>query len=225
MRRAAVWVLSALLLVAGLLLTARDLGAAARFDPLRAVTTSRREVALTFEVTRAETAVPAILAGLGPAHATFFVTGAWAKGHVRALQQIVAAGDEVESLGNRPVALDRYPPTVVRGELAAAVSALTVAGIHPRFLRPVAGRYDPALLQAADAQDLRLCLWDVDGLDWARPGLDAVVQRVLAGAKPGAIVRLQADDSIPDTAAAIPAILRGLAAKGLQPVTLAQLIS
>jgi peptidoglycan/xylan/chitin deacetylase (PgdA/CDA1 family) len=224
-RRLLPWLLGAAIVAAGLSLTARDLAAAARFDPLRSVSTTRREVALTFEVSRAQTAVGAILKTLGAVRATFFVTGAWARGHADVIRSVLAAGDEVESLGNRPVALSRYPPAVVREELAAGVAALKADGITPRFLRPVAGQYDAELLQLADAAGLRLCLWDIDGLDWTQPGPDAVAQRVLAAVHPGAIIRLQADDAVPDTVPALAAILRGLASDGLRPVTLAQMAS
>jgi peptidoglycan/xylan/chitin deacetylase (PgdA/CDA1 family) len=219
------WVAAALVAAVAGGLTARDLAAAARFDPVRSGPATRAEVALTFEVSRAQTAVATLLQVLGPAHATFFVTGTWARGHADVIRRILAAGDEVESLGNRPVALDRYPQAVVREELAAARSALAAAGVRSHFLRPVAGRYDAGLLTAAEAADLRLCLWDVDGMDWARPGPDAVAARVLAAVHPGAIVRLQADDGMPDTAPALAAILRGLASAGLKPVTVAQLLS
>ncbi len=223
MRRLLLWLVGFGVVLVAIGLTARDLAAAAGFDPLRDVVTSARQVALTFEVSHGQSAVDTILQTLGPAHATFFVTGAWAKGHADLVRRIVAAGDEVESLGNRDVALNRYPEPVVREELAAGVAALRALGVTPHFLRPPAGAYDPTVLRLAQADDLRLCLWDVDALDWARPGPDAVAARVLAGARPGAIIRLQADDGIPDTLQALPAILRGLAAGGFAPVTLAQL--
>jgi peptidoglycan/xylan/chitin deacetylase (PgdA/CDA1 family) len=223
MRRLLLGVLAALVAGGGAVLTARDLRAAAAFDPLRAVATPRAELALTFEVTGGDVAVPAVLAALGDARATFFLTGSWASGHAAAVRQILAAGDEVESLGNQAVALTRYPEAAVRGQLAQAVAALRRLGVQPRFLRPPGGLWGPALLRLAEAADLRLALWDVDSGDWARPGPDAIVARVLAAAHPGAVVRLQADDGLPATVAALRPLLRGLAAKGLRPVTLAEL--
>lgn len=222
--RAAAAAVLAISLLAAALLTMRDLRAAVRFEPLRSVTTENSEIALTFEVARGDAAVPAILKALGRERATFFITGAWAAGHAAEVARILAAGDEVESLGNRPVALTRYPESVVREELAAATAALRRAGVSPHFLRPPGGLYGPDLLRLADAADLRLCLWDVDAGDWAHPGVDAIAARVVAAAHRGAIVRLQADDDLAETAAALPAILRGLAAKGLEPVTLEALL-
>ena len=62
-------------------------------------------------------------------------------------------------------------------------------------------------------------LWSVDPADW-RPGLtaDQLVQRVLAGVRPGAIVLLHdggGDRSA--TVAALPAIIDGLRRLGLTP--------
>jgi peptidoglycan/xylan/chitin deacetylase (PgdA/CDA1 family) len=64
--------------------------------------------------------------------------------------------------------------------------------------------------------------YDVDSLDWTDPGRDAVVQRVLAGVRPGSIVSLHLGHA--GTVAALPRILAGLDARGLRPVTLSRLV-
>ena len=37
---------------------------------------------------------------------------------------------------------------------------------------------------------MTMVLWSVDSEDYRRPGVDAIVERVLAGARPGAIILL-----------------------------------
>jgi peptidoglycan/xylan/chitin deacetylase (PgdA/CDA1 family) len=55
--------------------------------------------------------------------------------------------------------------------------------------------------------------WSVDAEDWKHPGAATITQRVLAGARPGAII-LQ-HDIHGQTIDAMPAALDGLIAKGL----------
>jgi peptidoglycan/xylan/chitin deacetylase (PgdA/CDA1 family) len=59
--------------------------------------------------------------------------------------------------------------------------------------------------------------FDVDPFDYQDPGAETVAQRTLAAVRPGAIVSLHFGH--PGTIAALPAILDGLDARGLTPVT------
>ncbi len=64
-----------------------------------------------------------------------------------------------------------------------------------------------------------------DTEDYTLPGADAIARTAVDGAKPGSIVLMHdggGDRS--ETVAALPAIIRGLRAKGLRPVTLPQLL-
>jgi peptidoglycan/xylan/chitin deacetylase (PgdA/CDA1 family) len=65
--------------------------------------------------------------------------------------------------------------------------------------------------------------WSADTEDWKKPGAAAITQRVLAEARPGAII-LQ-HDIHGQTIDAMPAALDGLIAKGYHLVTVSQLIS
>jgi peptidoglycan/xylan/chitin deacetylase (PgdA/CDA1 family) len=65
--------------------------------------------------------------------------------------------------------------------------------------------------------------YDVDSLDYTDPGPDAVVAAVLGSGRRGSIVSLHLGH--PGTVTALPAILRGLARRGLRPVTLTGLLS
>jgi peptidoglycan/xylan/chitin deacetylase (PgdA/CDA1 family) len=64
-------------------------------------------------------------------------------------------------------------------------------------------------------------LWDVDSQDYTKPGVDAIVKRVLGAMRPGAIVLMHdggGDRS--ETVAALPRIIEGIQAAGLRPVSL-----
>jgi peptidoglycan/xylan/chitin deacetylase (PgdA/CDA1 family) len=68
-------------------------------------------------------------------------------------------------------------------------------------------------------------LWSVDTFDYTQPGTRQIVRRVLAGAKPGAIVLMHdGGGNRSQTLAALPAIVRGLRSKGYTLVTVPQLL-
>ena len=70
---------------------------------------------------------------------------------------------------------------------------------------------------------MKIIFWSVDPLDWKRPGSAVVSQRILAGAKPGAIIL--SHDIHPGTIEAMPATLDALLAKGYKFVTVSELIA
>ena len=92
------------------------------------------------------------------------------------------------------------------------------------FYRPPYGAYGAGLRAAAADEGYRyIVLWDVDTNDWRGPPAASVItQRAVGAAHKGSIILM---DTKPNTAAAFPAILRGLKAKGLRPVGLSELFA
>jgi peptidoglycan/xylan/chitin deacetylase (PgdA/CDA1 family) len=70
---------------------------------------------------------------------------------------------------------------------------------------------------------LNVIYWSVDTQDWKRPGAATITQRVLEGARPGAII-LQ-HDIHGQTIDAMATALDGLVAKGYHLVTVSELIA
>lgn len=195
--------------------------------PLRGVAVSDQRLALTFDVTRGER-VPArvldVLRAQG-VRATFFVTGTWAAAHPDLVRRLVAEGHELGSYGDRHLRLSRYPRQVVREEILRAQERIAaVSGRRPTLLRPPDGAVDDAVMAAAGELGCTVVLWGTDAQDWATPGPDYVVRRVLAHAHPGDIVRMTADDAAVDTPDALVALLPALARKGFRVVPVGGLL-
>ena len=86
-----------------------------------------------------------------------------------------------------------------------------------------ADQLSPHILAAAGRAGYRTSLsFDVDPADYTDPGPAAVVARVLAAVGNGSIVSLHLGHA--GTVTALPAILAGLAARSLRPVTVTQLL-
>jgi peptidoglycan/xylan/chitin deacetylase (PgdA/CDA1 family) len=69
----------------------------------------------------------------------------------------------------------------------------------------------------------RCIIWDVDPLDWKRPGPAAITQRIVSQTQPGSIIL--AHDIHPGTVEAMPATLDQLQEKGFKFVTVSELLA
>ena len=158
--------------------------------------------------------------------ATFFVIGERIPGRARLLRAMVDSGME---LGNHSYT---HPPGLAtEGAGASRELAMTnvaiqqASGLRPCLFRPPYGVLTPDLVQRAKEAGLTTTKWSVDPADWTHPGVDLIRERVLAGARPGAIVVLH-DNALTrgQTVAALPSIIEGLQARGLHLVTISRLL-
>jgi peptidoglycan/xylan/chitin deacetylase (PgdA/CDA1 family) len=100
-----------------------------------------------------------------------------------------------------------------------------LGGPTPRLFRPPYGSFNATTFRELHHLHLLMILWSTDTSDYARPGTQAIVQRALAGAHPGAIILMHdAGGDRSETIAALPAIVHGLRARGLRPVTVPRLL-
>jgi len=196
----------------------------------------RAEVALTFDDGPSPTFTPPILAALHAAgvHATFFVVGR----HVARYPALVRAEWEGgNAIGNHTYD-HNWVPGMGRDQLRATLAATTAAvraatGDSCLWLfRPPFGAL---AWHSRGAGELRqdgwtTVDWSIDPKDWKRPGARVIAQRVIRQLGPGAIILLH--DGAPDgqnadrsqTVAALRLILAALQGRGLQAVTLPQLL-
>jgi len=86
--------------------------------------------------------------------------------------------------------------------------------VWPSVFRPPYGAYNSTLSSAASALYARLVTWDIDTQDWNGASTATIVSRASA-ATAGQIVLMH--DGYTTTNAAIPTIVKNLAAKGLCP--------
>jgi peptidoglycan/xylan/chitin deacetylase (PgdA/CDA1 family) len=150
--------------------------------------------------------------------ATFFTVGRQVERYPELVRQELAAGMAVgnHSYGH-PQPFDRLPAARIRDEITRGRRALQALGVHPVGFRPPGGAASTTVLATGRGLGERTVLWSVDPADW-HPGVtaDQLVWRVLAAARPGAIVLLHdGGGNRSATVAALPAIIDGLRRLGL----------
>lgn len=194
-----------------------------------------RRVALTFDDGPAASteAVLDILAAEN-APATFFIVGGFAASRESTLQRASAAGHELGVHGwNHFNAMNMRELETLSHELRACADELERAlGQRPRLVRPPYGGDAGRTARAAARLGLGpVVLWTVVCFDWEEGAeADAIAERALAEAHPGAIICLHDGDgkdaavTREATVAALPAIVKGLRRDGYELVTVSDLL-
>jgi peptidoglycan/xylan/chitin deacetylase (PgdA/CDA1 family) len=184
-------------------------------------------IALTFDDGPSEKLTPKLLDLLAAHHikVTFFVIGQNVADHPEIVRRAAREGHEIGNHSWSHPSFGKMSDENVRRELKKTDDAITNAcGVHPTLMRPPYGSI--TLRQKRWIHDefgYRIILWDVDPLDWKRPGAKVVTNRIVKETRNGSIVL--SHDIHPGTIESVPETLNELEAKGFKFVTVSELIS
>lgn len=195
-------------------------------QPVYYIATTQKAMALTFDVSWGETMLPKVLAVLAQhhLHATFFLSGPWAKTHPQAVQAILAGGNEIASHGQQHVNLSDYGAAAIAANIGAADTILRGYTQKPlQFFRPPNGDFNGRVVDVAHGLGYKTILWSIDSRDWMNPGVGSIISRVMREAFPGAIILFHASDTCKQTDLALPTVIERLQTEGYRLVTLGQL--
>jgi len=184
-------------------------------------------VAMTFDDGPSAKLTPELLDILAAhhIHATFFVIGENAAVHPEILQRAVREGHEIGNHSWSHPAFAKMSDAKVRTELQKTDDAIkTALGGRPVLMRPPYGSITPRQKRwINDEFGYRIILWDVDPLDWKRPGPSVITSRIVKETRPGSIIL--SHDIHPGTIKAMPETFDQLQAKGFKFVTVSELIA
>ncbi len=179
-------------------------------------------VALTFD-DGPSTFTPQILNVLqhSGTRATFFEIGQQVQASPNLTQEVYQAGDVIGNHSWSHPNLTLLTPSQVQGQLSRTSAAIQQAtGVSPTLFRPPYGATNATVNATAEQLGLRPVLWNVDSLDWERPGVNAIVRNVLSTTSNGSIVVMHdggGDRS--ETVQALPQIIANLQQRGFVFVT------
>jgi len=184
-------------------------------------------IALTFDDGPNATLTPKLLDLLAAKHlkATFFVVGQNAADHPEILKRAVREGHEIANHSWSHPNLAKMSDEAVRRELQKTDDAISAAiGKRPTLLRPPYGSITAHQKKWIHEEfGYRIIIWDVDPLDWKRPGPSVVTARILKETHAGSIVL--SHDIHPPTIEAMPATFDQLIKKGFKSVTVTELLA
>ncbi|MBM7606451.1 polysaccharide deacetylase family sporulation protein PdaB [Metabacillus crassostreae] len=188
-----------------------------------------KDIALTFDISWGDVKAEEILDTLKSQkidNATFFLSASWAERHPDVVKRIIKDGHQVGSMGYNFKDYRDLEPQEVRKDLNMAQEAFTKLGLKDiTLLRPPSGSFDKEVLTIAQQQGYSVVHYSIDSEDWTNPGVDVIVKNTTASIKGGDIVLLHASDSAKQTVKALPSILKEIKSKGLNNVTVGDIIS
>lgn len=180
-------------------------------------------IALTFDDGPNPQTTPSILKTLAAARvkATFFEVGTGIAQFPALAKSVKAAGHEVGThTYDHP-----YLPKLARPQLLDEVYGKNLwtyyqaFGTLPPFIRPPYGAMSKANAALVGMPAIQ---WSVDSQDWRSKSKPAIIARVQATARPGAIVLMH--DIQPAEVEALPVVITKLKSQGYQFVTVSQLL-
>lgn len=187
------------------------------------------EIALTFDDGPFPVYTEQILAVLAKYHikATFFSLGQQVAAYPELTSKVYQAGCEVEnhtwnhpSLPSLSVSAQTWQVTNTNTTIETTIKQA------PIVVRPPYGAYNQPFLSMVHNMNMATVIWNVDSEDWKRPGVDAIVQRVLTTVKNGSIILMHdggGDRS--QTVAALPKIIEALQKRGYRFVTIRKMLA
>lgn len=184
-------------------------------------------IALTFDDGPEAKLTPELLDLLAKHHikATFFVVGQCVAEHPEIVARAAREGHEIANHSWSHPNFFKMSDEGIRRQLRQTDDAIKQAtGKRPTLLRPPYGNLNARQKQWVHNEfGYRIVLWDVDPLDWKRPGPAVICRRILAETRPGSIVL--SHDIHAGTLQAMPETLDQLEAKGFKFVTVSELIA
>jgi peptidoglycan/xylan/chitin deacetylase (PgdA/CDA1 family) len=194
---------------------------------VRIAGSQHREIALTFDDGPGPY-TPQVLSVLQRTHApaTFFEVGVLEKYFHASTAQIVAYGYPIGDHTETHAPMSELSRKLQQQQLLEQTAAIGDYGApFPRLFRPPYGLWNSATLALLKRYRMLMVLWTVDTNDYQLPGVKAIVDAAVGGAKPGAIILMHdAGGNRTETIAALPQIIRKLRRRGYKLVTVPRLL-
>ena len=157
---------------------------------------------------------------------TFFVLGDNVNNYPDLAKKIVDSGNQICSHTQSHQQLDAISADASLSEITTAFTAIESAtGTKTTTIRPPYGAIDSSVWLASKGTMSASILWNMDSLDWEKPGVDAIVSNSTDGIQPGYIILMHDGGGNRDQdLEALPLIIDKLHEEGYTFVTVADLM-
>lgn len=159
------------------------------------------------------------------AKGTFFVLGQNVARYKSVVSAAAAGGHEIGVHTWSHIKMNSSSRAKVDSEISRTQNLIgSVTGVAPRVMRPPYGATNKTLVDHMfNRYGMASILWDVDTVDWRKPGVSKVINTAVTKAKPGSIILVH--DIHASTIDALEGIVTGLQARGFKLVTVSELLA
>jgi len=157
--------------------------------------------------------------------ATFFVSGTWAGKNKNLLKLIAQDGHEIATHGHK---LSSGPKALaaagkLRADLEQSVATIkAITGQDVRYYAPHMSEVSPEIVRTAADLKMRTVLYTLDTIDWRESTTPAMILSTFQKAKAGDLILLHPK---PNTVQALGQAIDLIIERGLQPVTLSDMLA
>jgi peptidoglycan-N-acetylglucosamine deacetylase len=158
------------------------------------------------------------------AGATFFLVGRWVRQYGDLALAIRDAGFELANHGDSDaVNMSSLSIETAREQISRCTDTIySTCNVRVQYFSPHKGELSESVLKAAALENTRVIMWTVDTVDWKLPGVEKMLDKILANAAGGSLILMH---PTAQTAEFLRQAIPALRQIGLEPVTLSTLLS
>jgi peptidoglycan-N-acetylglucosamine deacetylase len=155
-------------------------------------------------------------------HVTFFLEGRWVQKNPDLAQMIVAAGHEIGNHSFSHPDMKILSSSRTREELIQTNKVIkATTGNVPKWFAPPSGSYRDETVGIAAELNMGTIMWSVDTIDWQKPTVETLLNRVLGKVHNGALILMHPTDS---TSKSLDYLINKLKTKNLQIGTVSEVL-
>ncbi|MBK5211099.1 MAG: polysaccharide deacetylase family protein [Coriobacteriia bacterium] len=123
------------------------------------------------------------------AKATFFMIGTNVEKYPVLAKKVSDSGNQVALHSYHHVSLTTKSFATIKNEILKGKAVILKAtGKVPTWMRPPYGAVDGTVYDAIKNANLGVAFWNVDTIDWRRPGKQRIINRAVFGMSPGVVI-------------------------------------
>lgn len=194
-------------------------------QPISRGNTNNPKIAFACNVFWGEEFLPDMLNTLDQENSkiTFFIGGSWAKRYPDMLKDIASRGHE---LGNHTYS-HPHPNNLTKQQNQEQITRTEelvkeLTSVKTTLYAPPYGEYNDNVLAAAADLGYTTIMWSIDTIDWQRPPVEVLKNRVLKKIHNGAIILMHPTDP---TAKALRELIKELKSKGYTITTVSDILN
>ncbi|MEI5906226.1 polysaccharide deacetylase family protein [Bacillus spongiae] len=154
--------------------------------------------------------------------ATFFLEGRWVKENPDLAKMIVDAGHEVGNHSYSHPNMKNLSSAEIQRELTKTNEIIeSTIGKRVKWFAPPSGSFGEEVVDIAASMHMKTILWSVDTIDWQKPSVNVMIERVVKKVHPGAMILMHPTQP---TADAMEQLIIEIKKKNLRIGTVTQLL-